>query len=393
MSNEILGYLEKNLRKSKGIMTANEISNQPVIWLETFNIINKRKTEMEEFLNRVLSKKDLKIIFTGAGTSGFVGETVTPMLNKKLTQEVVAIPTTDIVSCPNYYLEQSTPTLLISCARSGNSPESVATVNLAKEIVDDLYQIVLTCDPEGELAQLTNEGEKNKLILMPEMANDQGFAMTGSYTSMVLSSLLLFDLDNLEENGHIVNTLSNNANKIIRDNISLLKDITTHDFDRIVYIGSGCLHGVAKESALKMLELTAGFIVACENTPLGFRHGPKSIVNDKTLLIFYLSNDEYSRKYEYDLIKEVWMQDGEHKIFAISDYEDNNIKEMSHFYTYINKTRQSYKDEFLTFNYVINAQILGLLKSLSLKITPDNPSPDGYVNRVVKGVEIHPYNK
>ena len=46
---------------------------------------------------------------------------------------------------------------------------------------------------------------------------------------------------------------------------------------------------------------------------------------------------------------------------------------------------------FLGLDFVIFAQTLAVLKSLSMGITPDNPCPTGEVNRVVKGVTLYPY--
>ena len=41
--------------------------------------------------------------------------------------------------------------------------------------------------------------------------------------------------------------------------------------------------------------------------------------------------------------------------------------------------------------FVLVAQLFALGTSLSLGLTPDSPSPSGQVNRVVKGVTVHPY--
>ena len=51
------------------------------------------------------------------------------------------------------YLEPHTPTLMVSFGRSGNSPESLATTALADELVDDVWHLILTCDPDGQLGR------------------------------------------------------------------------------------------------------------------------------------------------------------------------------------------------------------------------------------------------
>ncbi|MDK6646268.1 SIS domain-containing protein, partial [Actinotignum timonense] len=83
-----------------------------------------------------------------------------------------AIATTDIVANPLAYLHKEVTTILVSFARSGNSPESVAAVDLAKDIVEELYQITITCAEEGKLAQQAHGDERNLLLLQPAPSND-----------------------------------------------------------------------------------------------------------------------------------------------------------------------------------------------------------------------------
>lgn len=381
--------LSNNINK---YTTTKEIRQQPRLWEETYKIIKNNCENIEEFLNKVTREENIKIIFTGAGSSSFVGESVAPYLDKNLDCKVEAIATTDIVSHPLHYLNKSTPTLLISCARSGNSPESVAAVKLAEEVVDNLYQIILTCNPDGKLAEESKNNDKSLLILMPEDANDQGFAMTGSFTTMVLSSILIFNLYRIEEFETIIKDLKVNGEKVLNGYEKLISDISNHYFNRAVFLGAASLQSLARESALKLLELTSGNIETSYNSPLGFRHGPKFIVNDETLLVIYLSNDVHARKYDVDLLKEISSEEGNNKILVMSDYNDDTIKEFSDYFIHINDDNRKFEDDiFLIFNYILSTQMLSLYKSVELGINPDNPSPNGNLNRVVKGVTIYPY--
>lgn len=388
----IFGFDQEHLKEINGYITAKEIRQQPRLWKETFNIIKNKKDEIKRFIDEIDDEKNLRIIFTGAGTSAFVGKCIAPYLDKKLDHRVEVVATTDIVSNPENYLHPDIPTLLISCARSGNSPESVATVELAEGLINNLYQIFITCNPDGNLAKRASENDKNLLILMPADSNDQGFAMTGSFTTMILSSLLIFDLDRLDEVEEEINLITNLGEELLENKIEDIKDIEGIDFDRIIYLGSSSLKGLAREAALKILELTRGKIISSYNSSLGFRHGPKSIINDKTLVISYLSDDEYTRQYEVDLLKEMKLEGGDKKVVAISSYKDEEIENLVDYFIWMHEDKKDYKDDvFLVLNYILIGQIFALLKSINLGISPDNPSPDGIVNRVVKGVTIHPY--
>lgn len=388
--NTLFSKTKEELKEKKGLVTAEEIAQQPKVWQETYSLVEERKDELAAFVDQVLAKDKLRIVFSGAGTSGYIGDTVVPYLKKILPEvDIQSAHTTDIVAQPEVYLTKDVPTLLFSYARSGNSPESLATVELAENIVDDLYQIIITCNHEGGLAK-NAEGEKTKLILLPDEAHDQGFAMTSSFSSMVLATLLVFNLDNISELGSDVDIIAENAKKLVTDD-DILPEIAAKDFKKIVYLGSYGYYGLAKESTLKLLELTAGQVVTRYDSPLGFRHGPKSIIDDQTLVILFYSEDEYGSKYDYDLLRELSYQEGEFETLVIAAEENAEIEKLSD--NFISLADQTVKaDEiFNVLDYVVTAQILSLLNSIKYGVTPDDPSPSGDVNRVVEGVTIYPY--
>ncbi|WP_339060433.1 SIS domain-containing protein [Tepidibacillus marianensis] len=300
---ELFNYDEEYLKSINGYFTAKEIEQQPRLWKETLQIIEDNKEKIDTFLSGVLAKENLKIIFTGAGTSAFIGNSIVPYLNKKISNQVETVATTDIVSNPDNYLFEKTPTLIVSFARSGNSPESVATVELAEKLIDELYQIVITCNSEGELAKRVEQDKNSLLLLMPEDSNDQGFAMTGSFSSMALTALLIFE-DNVEIENDIYSIIDN-GEKVIERYTPLIRELAKNEFKRVIYLGSSVLKGLATESALKTLELTNGEVFATYDSSLGLRHGPKTMITNQTLVVSYLSNDEYTRQYEIDLLREL----------------------------------------------------------------------------------------
>lgn len=386
----IFGFTKEDLLKLKATYTAEEIYQQPKLWKETFKIIENNKNEIKNFLNKNLDKHNLKIILTGAGTSAYVGDTIYLHLSKTLGKKVYAIPTTDFVANPDQYIDEKGHTILVSYARSGNSPESVGTYDIFEKKVKNLSHIVITCNKNGELAKKANKNNGNLVLLMPEKSNDKSFAMTSSFTCMTLATLLLFDIDNLEENKNIVNELVSNGEKALNTQWKDALELSNLGTERIVYLGSGALKGLCNEMALKNLELTSGKQVTVCESILGFRHGPKSIINDKTLVIFLCSNDDYTSLYDYDLIKEVYNDLGNQKVALLTYIDKENLKDVSH--KYISAKGSKLEDVFIAFNYILFGQMISLFNSLRLGISPDNPRPDGTVNRVVQGVTIHEYN-
>lgn len=387
---KLLGLEISKLEDCSGLNTAKEIIQQPDTWRESVKNLIKNKIEIKSFIDSFLSKKEFRIILTGAGTSAFAGEVCEPYLTSLLNKRVEAIATTDLVASPKSYFIKDMPTLLVSFARSGNSPESVHAVNLANQLVDDLYQVVITCNENGKLAKNTVNDEKSLLLLMPPQTNDLGFAMTSSFTTMVLNAMAVFNINNIENFSSDVDKLSNSVNDFIENNIEKVTSLSNEDFERIVYLGSSTSKGIARESALKVLELTAGKVNASYDTPLGFRHGPKSVVDDKTVSVIYISNDEYTRQYDLDLAKEMLAHKKNDKVVIVGDNIEEDILNKADYVFNVENINYTVENEvLLPLQQIIFGQMLSFLKSVNLGITPDNPCPTGEVNRVVQGVILH----
>jgi tagatose-6-phosphate ketose/aldose isomerase len=331
-----------------------------------------------------MDRPDLRIILTGAGTSAFAGEILAPALSRRTGHRVDAVATTDVVSNPRDYFVDEGPTLLVSFARSGNSPESVAATELADRLLPECHHLVLTCDGDGRLYERHARAEGSAVLLMPEAANDQGFAMTSSFTSMSLAAWLV--LGAVPDSDALVGRLAAAAEKMLATRQEDIRRLASSDYKRVVFLGSGPLKGLAHESSLKLLELTAGEIVTYFESPLGFRHGPKSILDDRTLAILYVSGDEHTRKYDLDLLAELKRSMPSGNVIAVSG-TDAGTDDPGF---WLVEGVEGMDDAALALPFVVVAQLLGLFFSLELGYTPDNPFPDQEVNRVVQGVSIHP---
>lgn len=373
-----LDYIEKNDAQN----TYNEIFQQAEKWREVYRLYEQRKEKIEEFLAKVGS--DVKIIFTGAGTSEYVGNILNEYLKSLGTYNFSSVATTDLVSCPYLHFAKNQKTLLVSFARSGNSPESLAAVKLGEQIVDDFYNMAITCAPDGKLALKLKDDEKSFVFIEPEGTNDKGFAMTSSFTSMLLTGLLIFD--KRDDKKALVNEIARTCQEILADK-EKIEDLVNFDFERIIYLGSGPLYKLTNEARLKILELTAGNVASLYESSMGFRHGPKSFVNDKTFVVSFISKNSYTRKYDLDILEETFADKIAPRIIAIANEEINGDFEKLIYKNQINE------DIYLALPYIVIAQLISLITSLRVGNTPDNPSKSGTVNRVVKGVEIHEYGK
>lgn len=382
---------ENQMKKTLSSFTLKEIYQQPKTWLKTLNQIKESRQSIQSFIDKVIKCDDFDVILTGAGTSEFVGNALYSYLNKKLNYKIKSYGTTDIVATPENYLSRTKPTLLISFGRSGNSPESIGAVDAASAVCSNLYNLFITCNKNGALSKMAGELDNCYAINLTEETHDQSFAMTSSFSNMYLAAYLCFNLDNLDEKSLVLNQVASSTQNFLDNNFEVAyKIVNEYNFERIVYLGSNTLKGISQESSLKMLELTAGKTVAVFDTPLGFRHGPKSIINDSTLTVVYVSNDEYTYKYDLDLIKEISSQRKNNKLVVVSDKHSEEIAALAD-YTLSYDINENVNNAELGLAYITFAQTLAVLKSLSLNLTPDNPCPSGEVNRVVKGVTLYPY--
>lgn len=384
---------EKNadiLKKMGADITTGEIKQQPELWQETLDIYKKNEKAIDAFLEKIKKETDRKIrvVFTGAGTSQYVGDTLVPYLTRNGDNHRFAfesIGTTDIVGSPYDYLLPEETTILVSFARSGNSPESLAAVAAADKIVKNIYHITITCAADGQLA-LAAEGKENiLLLLMPPRSNDKGFAMTGSFTCMTLSALLIFDQESLSQKTAYVQAMQELGQEVIQREAEI-QAVLDREYQRIVYLGSGSLSGLTREAQLKVLELTAGQIATVFDSSLGFRHGPKSFVDKRTMVFVFVSNDVYTRKYDLDILNEVHGDGIAAAVVGIGQAGEGSFSETAFTYS----TQEVLLPEaYLALPDILFAQTVALHSSIKVGNTPDTPSPTGTVNRVVQGVTIH----
>ena len=374
--------------KSINLFTSKEIIGQPKLWLKVWEAVTRKKLEISDFLKRAKKNSNLHIILTGAGTSAFIGDVLEGPIQKGTGIVTKAVPTTDLVTHPEFYFSKGNDILLISFARSGNSPESAKVVQLAGQLSHEVLNLVITCNKKSILTD-SLQNTDDLVFLLPPESNDKGLAMTGSFTSMLLTGLLISKIDFVDEKEFEINLLIKYANTILNDYLSSLKQISELEFERVVFLGSGLMKGIARESHLKLQELTDGKIICKYDSFLGFRHGPKAVLNENTLITFLFSNNEYVNKYEVDLVKSI--SEGRKPIFSLGIMEKIIKSANLDLNIILGDSKNQLSEDLLTIVSVLPAQILGFFKSIKLGLNPDNPSESGMIHRVVQGVKIYPY--
>jgi len=366
-----------------GAHTAEEIAQQPALWEQLANTLANAGAGISAFLGDWLQDPTHRVIFTGAGSSGFIAEMVADQVNAHAAADVRALHTTNLLTHPALYLAADRPTLLVSFGRSGSSPESVAAVELVREHVAQARFLDITCNPDGELARRGASRADTYTLLMPPASCDRAFAMTSSLSCMMLAALACFDSAPWPQRLQRLSTLATLGRQSLAQWEPALAALARTPYTRVIYLGSGPLEALAREASLKLLELTAGRVIALANTPLGFRHGPKSTLNGDTLVVVLRSADPLARRYEQDLLDELRSDGIAGRVLSIGpDPGDTAHGDLA-------LAVPALPDPWLAPLWLTMAQVYALRRSAAFGITPDNPFPDGTVNRVVQGVTIH----
>ena len=369
--------------------TIREIEHQPKMWMETFGIVAAMKAEVERFVAGNQINREPRIVLTGAGTSAFIADTAACLFIRDGYDRARSVATTDIVSAPESFLSPDDK-LFVSFARSGNSPESVAAYSIARKYCHDARHLIITCNPDGCLARQADP-EKDCVVVLPDGTNDRSLAMTSSFSSMLVASLLCKNIATLDAERAKLEAAAAFAARILENDVQeALAGMTAKTVRRAVFLGSGALKGIACECHLKLQELTDGQIMCSFDSFLGLRHGPKAVINEETLVVYLLSDDPYTRQYEFDLIDQVDKENRPAGQIVVS-LVPSGITEGIDCEIDAPDSEALMAGEYKYVPYVLAGQLLGYYFSLSKGLNPDAPSVRGTISRVVNGVTIYPY--
>lgn len=387
---EQLLHLDDAKKEELGVRhTPGEIAQQPRVWQQAAQGLAAVADELAPLL-----EGSEELILTGAGSSYFIGECAAPALAQRLTgMRVQAVPSTQIVMNPDTLLPRR-PFTLVSIARSGNSPEGNAVFHLAETLRPGLVRhIVITCNEQGELAQLARTTrEPAGLLVLPPETNDRGLAMTSSFTSLVVAAMGLGYVTQTQAYQDSVSHLGEAFDGLVDKADALMASLASRPMGRAFFIGASPFYGAALESHLKVQEMTDGQVLAKAEETLGLRHGPMAGIDGSTLTVLFASSSPYRRQYERDLLKEMAAKELGAVRLVIAAQVDPTWRAYVHdVIEFDPQGRWGIDDALVSPLLVVPAQLYGLHKGMQLGLKPDAPSRGGVINRVVEGVTIYPY--
>jgi tagatose-6-phosphate ketose/aldose isomerase len=369
--------------------TLREICQQPVTWLETGRDMVQQGPRLAAFLGEVgISDRRGAVVLTGSGSSLYAGASLGPALQAALGVPVHVVAAGDILTHPQHVLPPTPPWVAVSFARSGNSPESTAVVDLLLAREPECRHLLVTCCRSGRLATMYAGDPRVLSIVLNERTCDRSLVMTSSFTNMVIAAnVLRFLGDTLCYQAQVA-TLSRAADYLLGHQVQPLSALARRSFRTVVFLGAGCRYGGAREASLKLTEMSDGLVLSFAETYLGLRHGPMSAIRDDTLVVCFLSSDPTARAYEVDLVSELKRKRlGAGKVLVgeaipgdLAEGEDLVVECPG---------MTALGDDSAPVLDVLVAQLLAFFRCLHLGLRPDSPSAAGVINRVVEPFTIH----
>jgi tagatose-6-phosphate ketose/aldose isomerase len=383
--------LSRKDRKERGLEhTPEEIHGQVELWQDTCSRVEKRIDDIRSFLKPFSEWGRNSCILAGAGTSEFIGYCVEGLFRRNLSLPTNVFSTTRIVTNPEDTVIGGSKTLMVSFARSGNSPESIGAVRIADSTSENISHLVVTCNEKGNLMQLIEGRKKNLAIALHRKTNDSGLAMTSSFSNMVVAAQAIAHVDHFQSYNRFFEQLVTCGMEVLHSAPDIIERLCRLDFNRAVFLGSGSNFGTAVESHLKLQELTSGAVMCAYDTFPGLRHGPEAVIDKNTVVVAFLSRDPYVQRYELDLLGEL-KEKGLGKATLLScAAATGDIRDLSDYQVQYDPGLSCDLPDILTPPvHVIMGQLLGLFKSVQLGFKPDAPSESGVIHRVVKGVKVY----
>ena len=387
--NDLLLLPESELAGS--LHTAREIDQQPRLWAKVLDLLAEKSAEIGAFLRSagMNGRKSSTVLLCGAGSSAFIGDSIAPVLRRKLQREVTPVPTTRIVTDPGQVFVPGRSYAAVHFARSGDSPESIAAWRMIRAERPDAAHLVITCNAEGALAQEASRDSSSLVLLLPPEANDRSLAMTSSFTAMALCGIGLADLPGLARLRDSLGPVISAARRILDESSDALAGFAAASFSRACYLGSNALEGTMEEGALKMMEMTAGAVATVSNSFLGIRHGPRVFMNDECAIIACLATDPRARRYELDLLRDVRERRQGARLLGVCEREDVVARGLCDQLIVLTSGAEGVPDELRICTDVLVCQLLAFFASRARGLAPDSPSPSGVISRVVQGVTIY----
>jgi tagatose-6-phosphate ketose/aldose isomerase len=373
--------------------TPREICQQPDTWSQTYERCRGLRPDLSEVLRGVGIGRGTTasptVYLVGAGTSDYTGRALAPLLRRRWGCDVWPVPSTTLLTDFEDFHLGGREYLWISFSRSGDSPEGVAVLQRALDRHRGIRHIVVTCNPQGQMAQLgARHPDRVLAVVLDDAVNDRGLAMTSSFSNMLLAGQCVAHVEDFDKFGEMVARMAETGKQFLPAAAEVAAAVTVLGCTRACFVGSGALRAVADECSLKVVELSAGQVTTMAETPLGLRHGPMSSVDGQTLFVAFLSSEARRRGYELDLLREIDRKRLGRVRVVVTPQGIDDVSPLADYCLSLD-CAADFPDLYRPVLDVMLGQLVGLFASMRCGLKPDLPSPSGTITRVVSPIKLY----
>ena len=249
------------------------IKTQASAWEAALAVVESRAEDLEKFF----AEKPSELLFAACGSPYYLGLANATLWRELLGLHVTVVPSSDIMLFPETVLPTAGRPVLLIASRSGETTETVRAAETFAERFPG-HTILIGCRSESRMGRLADLA-----IVIPE-GNEVVIPQTRSFSSMYLAAQYLVAM--LDDDAELADAL-----RRVPDLLPGLLDrwepvvqrAAEADWDSAVFLGGGPLYGVAVEATLKLTEMSLSSAVAYHT--LEVRHGPRSIIDESTLVV------------------------------------------------------------------------------------------------------------
>lgn len=276
---------------NRGKHTYQEIMSQGQAWRKSLDAVESHPPDFIDWFKKPWGE----VFFIGCGSTYYLSLSAATIWQSITGQSTKALPSSELWNFPHSILTDR-PSMLLAISRSGETSETLQAIRVFREEKGDDFASI-TCYKDSPLADISSH------LLVTQNADEKSVAQTRSFTSMYLLSqyaagITAGDRELLDE----INTLPETFERLVADYKPLAKELgEKKSLDHFVFLGSGVNYGLACEAMLKMKEMSLSISEAFHF--LEFRHGPKSMITPKTIVIGLLSDS--ARDKELNVLSEM----------------------------------------------------------------------------------------
>jgi len=294
-------------------------------------------------------------LFVGCGTSYYLAQAAAASFTLLTGKQSSAVPASEILLYPQLSLPSADIVFPVLISRSGHTSEILALAEfLQKEQIEFL---ALTCDG-NELATMTP-----RVLQLP--VREESTVMTSSFTSMLLAiQFVAAKLGGQPEFLDALEQVPSLVEKWLAKYEGPLEKSAQKPFDDIAVLGQGPLYPIASEVALKVMESSSSY--AQHFHTLEFRHGPKSIISDRTLVVGLIGQETEAE--EVPVLRE--MKELGASTIAIASRATKPVCEAADLVIELSSSLPTFP---LLIAYVVWGQLFGSFVGLAKGLNPDEP--------------------